>query len=171
MGRLRKSSYFRDGWFWQIIASAACIISMAATVTLLAVFNKKPIFEWRGVSLNALVALFSTISRLLLAYTVSECLGQGKWIWLAWGRKPADHLSVIDQASRGPLGSSKLLWHRATRSFLVFGALITVLSVAFGPMTQLVISNKVETIYSDDASVQLSYAAKYSRGNRKRNSS
>lgn len=83
---------------------------MGAIFALLWVYQDKPPLRWHGITLNAFVAIFSTIARSLLAFTLSNSLGQWKWRWFSGGRNPLIDFEIINDASRGPLGSFRLLW-------------------------------------------------------------
>lgn len=164
MGLLREKGHFRNSWFWQILSAAGSLISMAIIVILLAIYNNKPLFDKSGITLNAIIAVFSTASKALLAFTVAGCLGQSKWIWASWQHRHVKDLNNIDFASRGPLGSVNLLWSPVARSFISFGAVITILSIATDPLVQLVIGTDVRTVYQDSPLAQIPYAKRYSRG-------
>lgn len=53
---------------------------MAAIGTLLWHYDNKPVIDRNGITLNVILSVFSTISKASLAYTLSECMGQAKWI-------------------------------------------------------------------------------------------
>lgn len=67
-------------WLWQILAITGSALSMTVIGILLTCFNNRPIFDWNGVTLNVIIAIFSVMSKSMLAYTLSECLGQAKWL-------------------------------------------------------------------------------------------
>jgi len=97
-------------WPLKALSLFGSLLSMPVIVVLLFVYNNKSTFKWHGVTLNALVALFSTIARSLFVFAVSKGLGQWKWLWFLRARKPLMDFEIIDGASRGPLGGIQLLW-------------------------------------------------------------
>lgn len=110
-----KPMRHRDGghpflWWPELLA---CLFSMAcivALVALLTIYNERQIFNWHGVTLNALVSVLSTASKASLLLAVEEAIGQWKWL-LFWGRRRRIlDFDKIDNASRGPLGSVSLFW-------------------------------------------------------------
>lgn len=90
-----------------ILVSASLLVALTI---VLAVYDDKAVFEWKGVTLNALVSLLSTASKSALLYTMSELLSQWKWIVFSATRRPLIDFHRIDAASRGPWGSSGIIW-------------------------------------------------------------
>ena len=137
---------------------------MVAIGILLAHYNNQPVLAWNGVTLNAIISVFSAISKAMLAFTLSECLGQAKWIWFSWQQRPLNALDSIDEASRGPLGSLKLLTQPAARSFISMGAIIVIFSAVIDPFIQLSVGKKEGVKFKNDLSAQIPYAKRYSKG-------
>lgn len=69
--------------------------------------QRPPQLEW-GITLNALISLLVTLAMLLLAVPVASSLGQLKFLRLTEPRKLHEQYA-IDEASKGPWGSLKLL--------------------------------------------------------------
>lgn len=153
----------KDTWILQALAVCGSMLLLGVLVALLIYFDNKPVFDWNGITLNAIMALVATILKALVAFTVSECLGQAKWIWFSRQQRPVRDLARIDEASRGPLGSVKILWTPVARSFVSFGAMIVILSTAMDPFVQLTVGKSNMVIYANDSSAQISYARRYSK--------
>lgn len=137
---------------------------MFAIAILLMHYNNKPIFSQKGVTLNAIISVLSAMSKAMLAFTLSECLGQAKWIWLSWQQRPLKDINSIDAGSRGPLGSLKLLAHPAARSFISIGAITLILSATIDPFVQLTVGKKDDLKFNSDLNAQIPYAKRYSKG-------
>ena len=146
-----------------ILAILGSALSMIAIGILLAHFNNRPIFDWNGVTLNAIIAVFSVMFKAMLAYTLSQCLGQAKWIWFSSRSRPLNDIDLIDNASRGPLGSLQILTHPVARSFISMGAIIVVLSAVIDPFIQLTIGQKDRVVFENSSSVQVAYANRFSK--------
>lgn len=154
-----------DGiWLLPTLAILGSALSMIAIGILLAYFNDRPIFDWNGVTLNAIIAVFSVMFKAMLAYTVSECLGQAKWIWFSSRPRPLNDIDLIDSASRGPLGSFQILIHPAARSFVSMGVIGVILSAAIDPFVQLTIGQKDRVTFENNSDVQIAYANRFSKG-------
>lgn len=153
-----------DKWLLHILAILGSGLSMVAISILLAHYNDQPIFDWNGVTLNAIVAVLSTMSKAMLAFTLSECLGQAKWIWFSWRERPLSDLDLIDAGSRGPLGSFKILGQPSACSFIGIGAIIVILSAAIDPFVQLAVGKREILKFEKNSNVQIAYAKRYCKG-------
>ena len=111
----RYARVFTNWWLWEIVSwllSAAALVSIAI---VLRVYDGKLLPRWPlGLTLNAFISLFSTLSRIAMIYPVAEALGQLKWIWINHGAKMID-LDAFDGATRGPRGALDLLYRTRLR--------------------------------------------------------
>ena len=89
---------------------AFSLISLSTILILLVHFDGKPWFEWHRVTLNAVVSVFATMSRVLLFVPISSGIGQLRWNWFSSRSRALDDFEVFDAARRGAWGSAKLLW-------------------------------------------------------------
>lgn len=153
-----------DKWLLHILAILGSGLSMVAIGILLAHYNNQPIFDWNGVTLNAIIAVFSAMSKAMLAFTLSECLGQAKWIWFSWQQRPLSDIDLIDAGSRGPLGSFGILGQPFACSFISMGAIIVILSAAIDPFVQLTVGKRYILKFENNLNVQIAYAERYSKG-------
>jgi hypothetical protein len=88
------------------LASASLLFALAI---LLAVYDDKAVFDWKGITLNTVVSVLSTASKAALLYPISELISQWKWIVFTGTRRPLIGFQGIDAASRGPLASSEVI--------------------------------------------------------------
>lgn len=100
--------------FWKqelasLVLGTSCFIALAA---LLYVYDGKTIFSWHGITLNTLVSILSTAAKVLVLYSVAESTSQWKWLHFSEQKHFLIDFDKIDAASRGPLGSFKLLWRK-----------------------------------------------------------
>lgn len=164
MARSRYNQKAMNGaWFVIILAISGSGLSMLAIGILLVHYHGKPIFDWNGLTLNAIVAVFSAMSKAMLAYVLSESLGQAKWIWFSSQHRPLNDIDLIDSGSRGPLGSLRIMTQPIARSFISMGAMIVILSAVIDPFIQFSIG-KTESLKFDNSSyAQIAYAKRYSK--------
>ncbi len=154
-----------DKWVLHILAILGSGLSMVAIGILLAHYNNQPIFDWNGVTLNAIIAVFSAMSKAMLAFTLSECLGQAKWIWFSWQQRPLSDLDLIEAGSRGPLGSFRILGRQPVAcSFISMGAIIVILSAAIDPFVQLTVGKTYILKFENNSNVFIAYAERYNKG-------
>lgn len=114
----------------------------------------------QGISLKAVVSVLATIPKSALLFMVAACICQPKWPWYHIQRNLND-LQLLDDASRGPLGSIKLLFTRIIQSITSIGALITVLTLALDPFLQQLISYPIKEIYTDSTLASVSRATSF----------
>lgn len=96
---------------WSLVGSFA---TLGGIVGFLAGFDGKSVFEWNGVTLNAIVSVLAVTMKALLIFSVAECIGQWKWILFTREKRRLLEFEMIDLASRGPLGAVSLVWRKQT---------------------------------------------------------
>ena len=126
-----RSGWWRLGqywWAWQILAAALSLAATAALIiTLIEIDGHKQYTLKIGhahVTLNAIIALISTVIRTSLFVTVGGALSQGAWNWFASSRKtghlqpgkPLKDLDIFGDASFDSWSSLKLLYITRFRS-------------------------------------------------------
>ncbi|KAK7426512.1 hypothetical protein QQZ08_006970 [Neonectria magnoliae] len=119
--------------YWALLGSIASFVAM---VILLRIFNGKEVFAWNSVTLNTIVSILSLAMKASLAYVLAECMGQWKWILFAREARPLMDFERIDAATRGPLGSLRILIRTKGAPCLQFGAVLTLLAVGLDPLAQ-----------------------------------
>jgi hypothetical protein len=93
-------------------------VGTVATITICIVlrhYQNQPapeinLFEGVGITLNTIIAILSTVSRVCLLFPVAECISQQKWVWFSGSAKPLTELETFDRGGRGAFGSLVLLW-------------------------------------------------------------
>jgi hypothetical protein len=126
------------GWWLETASGLAALCFVAAIVGILVYVDRKPLKEFQMVRPNTLVATFSNFFKALLMFPLAECMGQLKWIYFEKTR-PLSQIKRFDDASRGPMGATLMLWDVKGRALLAsLGALVTVLLLAFEPFAQRV---------------------------------
>jgi hypothetical protein len=95
------------------IGSLCCFI---AAIIVLMVMNGKPVTDSNGrgkfgITPNAIIGLLATFAEFLLIVPVNSAIGQIKWLQ-ALRKSPMDDFRAFDEASRGAMGSIKLLARR-----------------------------------------------------------
>ncbi|KAH8674232.1 hypothetical protein BX600DRAFT_509418 [Xylariales sp. PMI_506] len=126
-------------WIGEIAACVIALLAIMATVVTLRTHDGLPLPEWPlGISINALVSIYSIILKAAMMVAVAESLSQLKWSWYTRPR-PLSDISAFDRASRGLWGSLKLMVRLRGMHLASFGAAITILSIANEPFIQQVI--------------------------------
>ncbi|KAK7921262.1 hypothetical protein PG985_009284 [Apiospora marii] len=133
----------KTDWFLEIGNALLSLMCLLGMIILLARIQDQPLSSWSlEVSPNAVLSILSTASKACLIQPVSECISQLKWLHLLQSPKPdrLTDLQKYDDASRGPMGSSKFFYKRPTNSFLPYlGCLMTLAAIALDPFTQQIL--------------------------------
>lgn len=94
----------------ETISFAISLSSLAAIVGVLALFDGRRIPNWpTGLTLNTLIALLTASANAAITTPLQQGLGQLKWIIFQSESRPLTDMEHFDEASRGVLGSAKLL--------------------------------------------------------------
>ncbi|KAK5951158.1 hypothetical protein OHC33_007911 [Knufia fluminis] len=109
---------YTDSWCPEL---SALVLSSTCTIAIYAVlgaFDGKPNPSFKyGLTLNALISILATTSKVALIFAVSNALSQLKWVWFNGdnNHRLLD-AELFDEASRGPLGAIKILGSSPARS-------------------------------------------------------
>lgn len=105
-----NSSYYYHDWLFEILSCAASFVVLIVIIVLLRRYDQQPVPAWRhGVTLNTLLALLATLCKAAFAYPVLQGISQLKWNWFTKQQRPLIHFEAFDEASRGAVGSIRLL--------------------------------------------------------------
>lgn len=96
-------------WGFEIfcVFTASCVLVVMSIV--LFVFDSKPVFDGRVVTLNAIVSTLSTASRVSLLAMLASAISQWNWIFFTSESRRLVDFEYLAAASRGPLGSVVVL--------------------------------------------------------------
>lgn len=111
--RVRVIKSFVDWWMEELLAILLSIVALFAIVVILRKYDDQNLPKLpHNVSLNLVVSTLATFSKSWLILAVTSALGQFKWLWMFSKQRRLQDVQVFDEASRGPLGASKLLASR-----------------------------------------------------------
>ena len=155
-------------WAEELAYSAISCALLIILVVILYVFDNRPLSDWQGaislgnysvnISPNFIVSVLGTIIKSAVLVSIEAGLSQTKWIWFTLRKRSLLDYKRFDDASRGPLGSAKLLLavtnirfvvsrelpfllpYTLYRDFASFGALLIIIGLVFDPFLQLLIS-------------------------------
>lgn len=105
-------------WPWELLCELLAIASLGAMAFTLWYYQDRPQADWQQsyFTLNGLVAFLATLAKTGLIIPVSAAIGQRKWLRFLPDRKGGTRarrlgdFEVFDEASRGSLGSVKLMF-------------------------------------------------------------
>jgi hypothetical protein len=97
-------------WLVEISTWILALLIFGGLVGVLKAFDGANVPKWRfGITLGAIASLFASVGGYILMIPLASALGQWKWLWCRTTR-PVSDFTVIERASRGPLGSLLLLF-------------------------------------------------------------
>lgn len=100
-----------SGWLYEISSLVMAALGLVVLICVLHTYENRPSPQWQlGITLNAIVSIVSTMFRASLMLPVARSLSQSAWIWFSQKNRPLESMCWYDAASRGPLGSVKLIW-------------------------------------------------------------
>jgi hypothetical protein len=127
-------------WWLEAIYCILVIGSLIAIMATISPYDGRPIPQWPyHLSVNTLIAIYTTVLRATMLIITAEGLSQLKWVWFSRHR-PLQDLTRHDMASRGPWGSIRLLWTLRGRVVISsIGAFVTVAALVIEPLTKQVV--------------------------------
>ncbi|KAK8880212.1 hypothetical protein PGQ11_001506 [Apiospora arundinis] len=133
------SSSARRSVFWWYTEFAWLLIGflgLAGVLAVLGMYDKKPTPRWPlGITINSLVALLTSLSRLAFMVPLVQGMSQLKWVWFSSKPRPLSDFQLYDEASRGPWGGLKILFK--LKGFLgSLAALVTLSGILTSTLTQ-----------------------------------
>lgn len=109
----RAVNLFVDWWMGELLAILLSIIAFFAIIYALRKHDGHNLSMLpHHISLNFVISILATVSKTSLLFAVASALGQFKWLWMFSKQRSLQDLQVFDDASRGPLGASRLLASR-----------------------------------------------------------
>lgn len=134
---------------------------------MLRMYNGQPLPTWPYfITLNSLLQVFATIGQMAMMSPVVECISQLKWIWFIRKSQRLTEFDAFDDASRGPTGSLILLGKLRGMYLVSLGAVITIVAISFGPVSQQAVSFPLRWRPSDVANATLSRATFFNAAGR-----
>lgn len=117
----RVASFFGDWYYvWEVFGIAVSGLAIIVICMIVHYYDGKEIPNWTArvpgrkshfrLTINSLLSIISVLGSTCAMIPVTKGLGQLKYLWfIEQDRKLAD-LEIFDSASRGKLGSARLIW-------------------------------------------------------------
>ncbi|KAL0941912.1 acid phosphatase protein [Colletotrichum truncatum] len=170
----RVTSFFGDWYYvWEVFGILVSGLAIIAISVIISQFDHERVPEWTArapfkkqrfhLSINSLLSILSVLGSTCAMIPVTKSLGQLKYLWfMEQDRKLAD-LEVFDSASRGKLGSAKLIWKLRFKHLAVLGGLASLLALAYGPFVQNMLITRITNLPSNHDAL-LSFSPSYFGG-------
>jgi hypothetical protein len=152
------------GWSFELFNMVSSLACMAAIVAILVTTKDRPADEWNFYfSISATLALLGMIAKSTAAIGVGACISQYKWLYFKRAPRKLTDLDLLEEASRGPLGSLILLAKRPM-GLASIGAIVTLLALAVEVFVQQMVQLKPRDVAFDDGKAVLGLAHTYNGG-------
>ncbi|MCJ1265917.1 hypothetical protein MMC22_005799 [Lobaria immixta] len=99
-----------------------------------------------------------------LMLAVSSALGQWRWNWFYGQSRPLADFDTLDAASRGAIGSFRLLWTTKSLAPIAIGAWTTIVVIGFDPFVQQLVNYRTKLIFRDEPETKVALAQRWSGG-------
>ncbi len=155
-------------WLFELLAALMCTATFIAMAAILYQYDGGTIPRLPfGVPLNAVIATIATMTKASLLLVATSALSQFKWLWVQdkrrSGTRRLQDLQMFDEASRGPLGALKMLCS-TPQSIASIGAMIVLVSLAFDPFIQGLISYPSRSLRKPTSAAMVLRAEEYFDG-------
>lgn len=127
-------------WWQEVTACLLSTVALLAIIATLRPHQDKPLPQWPYlISINSLLSIYVTILKAAALLVIAEGLSQLKWQRFKDDR-PLDDIARYDEASRGPMGSLRLLWRlRLQHPLTSLGAFAVIFAIITDPTTQQIV--------------------------------
>ncbi|KAI9696315.1 MAG: hypothetical protein M1820_008157 [Bogoriella megaspora] len=143
-----------ESWVWEVASLVLSVSSFAAIAITVGLFNNKPPSSWKfDLTLNGVVSFLAVLNKAALVMPVASCISQLKWIWFASKARRLEDFEDFDEASRGPLGSLKLLWDFRFRRLASLGSVVIIVAVLIDPFFQNILTTKFVDVSAGTGSI------------------
>lgn len=144
------------GWGFELAAITFSILSFVSIIGVLISIENQPLSSWSSqYQPNSVISQLMTVSRSSLMLSTASCISQSTW--LRFRQHPRQLLDIqrFDDASRGPLGASKILFGLSKYGWLaLIGSLVTIATLLVDSFTQQAIGFPTRQVAS---SINASY--------------
>ncbi|KAK7943978.1 uncharacterized protein PG986_013091 [Apiospora aurea] len=123
-------------WYTEFAWLLVGFLGLAGVLAVLGLYDTKPAPRWPlGITINSLVALLTSLSRLAFMVPLVQGMSQLKWVWFSSKPRPLSDFQLYDEASRGPWGGVKIVCK--FKGFLgSLAALVTLSGILTSTLTQ-----------------------------------
>lgn len=150
----RISSVSHKFWLFEFGASLVSIFIFGAILIVLKKHDHKMYVDGlkddpnKRPGIFPVLAILSAIMRAVMLLPVATAIGQLKWGWFRSERRLVD-IEKFDEASRGMLGSLKLIWTLRFRNIAVIGAALTILALPLDAVIQSSVRLQLQRVAND----------------------
>ncbi|KAF3398793.1 hypothetical protein DPV78_007025 [Talaromyces pinophilus] len=148
------NDWANNWWILEILAWLLSALAWVAVILTLHFYDGKPLESWKyEITLNTIVSLAATVAQAALAFPLSSCIGQLKWVWIAGKKRPLLDVKDFDEASKSAWGATQFVFKKPYAIVAMVGSLLTVAVLATGTVSQQAITYPLKSNAVGNASV------------------
>ncbi|KAF4979262.1 hypothetical protein FZEAL_4507 [Fusarium zealandicum] len=150
-------------WWWEIGAAVLSLTCMGLIMGVLIRADATRLEGWPlSIQPNSIIAVLTTVAKTAMMVPITSCLSQLKWRHVTTRPRPLADLQVFDDASRGPWGSTVLIWKLPLQSKLGWAlAMVTVIALGIEPSAQQILDFPVQERILDNTTASIGKADNY----------
>ncbi|KAI1123639.1 hypothetical protein F5Y10DRAFT_47852 [Nemania abortiva] len=139
-----------DGsWIPEIISVTVALGAIGSILGILAKFNGHALPAWPFyITLNALIALLTSVITATMNLSLQNSMSQLKWIRFNEAKTRLSNMEAFDEASRGTWGAIKLLFTLRGGVLGSFGATVSIVALLLGPFAQQIVTYQTREVDS-----------------------
>ena len=108
----RPLNRFNNWWTFEISSFVGSVAALLAIIGILVRYNGRPGPEWPDhIAINSVLSWFTTLMKAMMFVPIASCISQASWNRYRDRPQPLKDVAIFDAASRGLLGSLRLLLH------------------------------------------------------------
>ncbi|KAF7190465.1 hypothetical protein HII31_08179 [Pseudocercospora fuligena] len=151
-------------WILEVVACIVSMLALGGMAAVLGYADGKVVIAWHGLTLNTIISILGTTSKLCAMFVLGAAIAQSKWALFSRSPRSLLEFETVEQAGRGAFGAAKLLV--TSRRVATVGAIAILLSLAFDPFSQQIVQFRQELQWKQSPAASLPRAQRYSAGNR-----
>ena len=122
----------RESWLREILTYCFSLICMIAVIAVLIFEDGKQLDQWAfPIGPNAMISFIITLAKSSFLLATTETISQLKWLHYDGRSNKLSDLKLFDEASRGPLGSIRLLFAKHKSNGVLTSSVAIVVIAAF----------------------------------------
>lgn len=143
----KQSSYrILRAWSRELLACLFAMLMVGVEVVLLAVYNNRNVERWHHTwQINSVFAFITALLEAAVAFSVTACLGQLRWLWFQKGNQELRWMDKLTNARAAPGALTFVFSQGAWRHWATLGAALIVALLGTSVFTQEVIVRRTGT--------------------------
>lgn len=96
-------------WILEVVACVLSVNFLAAMAAVLGTADRQIVLSWHGLTLNTIISILGTASKLCAIFVLGAAIAQSKWAIFSHSPRSLLEFEAVEQAGPGAFGAAKLL--------------------------------------------------------------